>query len=59
MEEGRGLFVEIYDQYENFAFKHDVGSIVFVVFFLQEDFNLNLICFIVGLKWHFHIMRTT
>ncbi len=50
MEEGRGLFVEIYDQYENFAFKHDVGSIVFVVFFLQEDFYLNLICFIVGLK---------
>ncbi len=38
MEEGRGLFVEIYDQYGNFAFKHDVGSKVFVVFFLQEDF---------------------
>lgn len=25
MEEGRGLFIEISDQYENFAFKHDVG----------------------------------
>ncbi len=38
MEEGRGLFVEIYDQYENFAFKHDVGSIVFVVFFCKRIF---------------------
>lgn len=35
MEEGKGLFVEIYDQYENFAFKHDV---FFFVCFLYKSF---------------------
>lgn len=38
MEEGRGLFIEISDQYENFAFKHDVG---WSAFFLQVEFFCN------------------
>lgn len=36
MEERRGLFIEIYDQYENFAFKRHEAF-----FFLQVDFFCN------------------
>lgn len=44
MEEGTGLFIEISDQYENFAFKHDFfcNCGIFMAFPRNEN-NLNIL----------------